>query len=695
MSSPAIARPRLLLASGNAKKIEELSALCVHLGVDVISPAEWAVPKRLPLPEVEEDGDTFLANGHKKALAALAHLRAAGDLVTSVLADDSGLCVTTLLGLPGVRSARWSGADAAKERSEVDALNRAKLLRSLAGAEDRSAWFECTLVLAGPLADGPGCGRSADGLAWRAFAGQTRGQVILEEQGTGGFGYDPLFLSDDLGVTFGEAPAEAKHAVSHRGRAMDGLAAYLQLRPDPLEEKKPLYLRPVGILTLGEALRRSLEQELRYADQALEQALGLHPQLGSKERQAVAELHWYALRRLDHLALAVQALRGAPSPKMAQDPRALPSKMAGLAALLTLADLDATGQPRDAAKKGEGTALDGLAKRNPGVAATWPAAPSQLTTALRAAAFAARSLPEPHKSAMQLGFHPDLVQVLEQELGAVHARAAMAYLNQRAPLTLRVHSSRAQRAQVAAELKEEGLATLPVPGLPNALWSLQPARVTATRPFQEGRLEIQDEGSQWIAAAVAAKPGEVVIDWCAGAGGKTLALAAAMGGKGRLIACDTHPERLAECKRRAERAHVHVETRVLEKLEKPLADLVAGADAVLVDAPCSSTGALRRNPELRWHIDRSWVERFPDQQLAILLRAAQHVKAGGRLVYATCSLLRRENEGVVAAFLAAAPGFTKVAEQRIGPASAPWLAHHPLARFGPDGFYWCAFRRGR
>ncbi len=695
MSSPAPARPRLLLASGNGKKIDELTALCLDIGVEVISPAQWAAPKRTPLPEVEENGDTFLANSLKKALSALSHLRAAGDLTTSVLADDSGLCVTALQGRPGVRSARWAGAAPDRDRSGVDALNRAKLLGDLATADDRSAWFECTLVLAGPLAEGPGCGRGEGGLPWRAFAGQTRGQMLKEERGEGGFGYDPLFLSDDLGATFAEADAHAKHAVSHRGRAMAWLAAYLQLRPDPAEEKKPLYLRPVGILTLGEALRRSLDQELRYADQALEQALGLHPQLGSKERQAVAELHWYALRRLDHLALAVQALRGTPPPKTAQDPRALPSKMAGLAALLTLGDLDATGQPRDAAKKGEGTALDGLAKRNPGVAATWPAAPSQLTVALRAAAFAARSLPEPHKTAMQLGFHPDLVQVLDQELGTAHSRAAMAYLNQRAPLTLRVHSSRAQRPQVAAELLEEGLATLAIPGLDHALWSLQPARITATRPYQDGRLEIQDEGSQRIAAAVAAKPGETVIDWCAGAGGKTLALAAAMGGKGRLVACDTHPDRLAECKRRAERAHVHVETRVLEKLEKPLADLVAAADAVLVDAPCSSTGALRRNPELRWHIDRSWVERFPDQQLAILLRAAQHVKAGGRLIYATCSLLRRENEGVVAAFLAAAPGFSKVAEERIGPANGAWLASHPLARFGPDGFYWCALRRGR
>lgn len=695
MSSPALARPRLLLASGNAKKLTEFADLCRGIGVDVVSPAEWVTAKRLPLPEVDEDGDTFLANGLKKALAAAAHLRAAGDMTTSVLADDSGLCVQALRGMPGVRSARWAGAKAGGDRAAIDALNRAKLLSDLAAADDRTAWFECTLVLAGPLAEGPGCGRGEGGVPWRAFVGQSRGQLLKEERGEGGFGYDSLFLSDDLGLTFAQAEAAAKHAVSHRGRAMAWLTAYLQLRSDPQEEKKPLYLRPVGILTLGEALRRSLEQELRYADQALEQALGLHPQLGSKERQAVAELHWYALRRLDHLALAVQALRGTPPPKCAQDPRALPSKMAGLAALLTLADLDATGQPRDSAKKGEGTALDGLAKRNPGVAATWPAAPSQLTTALRAAAFAARVLPEPHKTAMQLGFHPDLVQVLDQELGPAHSRAAMAYLNQRAPLTLRVHASRAQRQQVAAELLEEGLATLAIPGLANGLWSLQPARITATRPYQDGRLEIQDEGSQRIAAALAVKPGETVIDWCAGAGGKTLALAAAMSGKGRLVACDTHPERLAECKRRAERAHVHVETRVLEKLEKPLADLVAGADAVLVDAPCSSTGALRRNPELRWHIDRSWVERFPEQQLTILLRAAQHVKAGGRLVYATCSLLRRENEGVVASFLAAAPGFVKVAEERIGPANGAWLATYPLARFGPDGFYWCAFRRGK
>lgn len=694
MSSPALPRPRLLLASGNAKKLNELTELCAQLGFEILSPQAWAaVGKRAPLPEVDEDGDSFLANGAKKALAALAHLRAQGDAQTSVLADDSGLCVAALEGKPGLRSARWAGVSG--ERDQVDAANRAKILRDLENCSQRAAWFECTLVLAGPLAEGPGCGRGSDGAAWRAFVGRTHGQLLREERGDGGFGYDPLFLSDDLKLTFAEATAEAKHAVSHRGRAMDQLAAYLQLRPDPEEPKKPLYLRPVGLLTLGEALRRTLEQELRYADQALEQALGLHPQLGSKERQAVAELHWYSLRRLDHLALAVQALKASPPPKVAQDPRTLSPKMAGFAALLTLADLDTAGQPRDSAKKGEGTALDGLAKRNPGVAATWPAAPSQLSTALRAAAYAERNLPEPHKTAMHLGFHPEFVQILDAELGQTHARAAMAYLNQRAPLTLRVHAGRGQRSQVAAELLEEGVATLAVPGLEHALWSLQPARITATRPFLEGRLEIQDEGSQRIARALAAKPGEIVIDWCAGAGGKTLALAAAMGGKGRLIACDTHPERLAECKRRAERAHISVDTRVLDRAEKPLGDLVAAADAVLVDAPCSSSGALRRNPELRWHIDRSWAERFPEQQLAILLRASQHVKAGGRLVYATCSLLRRENEGVVSAFLAASPGFTMVAEERVGPSNGAWLATHPLARFGPDGFYWCALKRGK
>jgi 16S rRNA (cytosine967-C5)-methyltransferase len=319
--------------------------------------------------------------------------------------------------------------------------------------------------------------------------------------------------------------------------------------------------------------------------------------------------------------------------------------------------------------------------------------------AARTAAYAARALPEPDRTAMHWGYHPQFVATLSQALGADHAVAAMTYLNQRGPLTLRVNRMRSSRDAVATLLRRDGIDTIAVPVLDDALWVAQAARITATTAYADGLVEIQDEGSQRIVAAAGAEPGQLVLDWCAGAGGKTLALAAQMalgterGRSGRLIACDTHPQRLAECQRRAQRSGVPIEVRTLDHSSKALGDLAGRADLVLVDAPCSSSGALRRNPELRWHLDAAWLGRFASQQLAILQRAAAHVRPGGRLVYATCSLMPDENEGVVAAFLQGESQFVRTDEARIGPASAAWLATHPLAQFGPDGFYWCVLRR--
>ena len=690
VSPPVIAS--ILLASANDKKLHELTAIATTLGLTAVAAPAWA-RGRSPLPEVVEDGATFVDNALKKAVSALRHARECGDAQVSVIADDSGLCVARLAGAPGVQSARYAGATG--DRLSIDAANRSKLLAQLTDAElkNRRAHFECCLVLVGPLAAGPGCGQTGDGIAWRAFGGRCDGAILLEGRGEGGFGYDSLFMSDDLNKSFAEASEADKHGVSHRGRAMVALSAYLQLKKLTATDDRPLFVRPIGLLTLAEALKRTLGSELRYADQALEQALAHAPQLGSKERHAVADMHWYALRRLDHLCLAFLAIKGAIKPKEAPDPRQLDAKASGVLALLTLADLDSHGLPRDAGKKGDVSALDGLAKRSPGLSGAWPATPGQCTTALRAASYAARELPELHRNAMAAGFTPAFMTALDMDLGAVHARLALDYLCQRAPLTLRANRTRISAKRLAEELLEDGIVTLPVPRVDDALWCVQSARVTQTRSFIEGRVEIQDEGSQRIALAVAARAGETVIDWCAGAGGKTLALAASMRGEGRLIALDPHPERLAECKRRCERAGVRVDARVIEKSPKPLSEFGDIADAILVDAPCSSTGALRRNPELRWHLDGDWLNRFGEQQLQILLRASSHVKRGGRLVYATCSLLRRENEDVVSAFLATRDEFDLAVEMRIGPADGAWLATHPLPSFGPDGFFYAVLRR--
>ena len=245
----------------------------------------------------------------------------------------------------------------------------------------------------------------------------------------------------------------------------------------------------------------------------------------------------------------------------------------------------------------------------------------------------------------------ELYERLVQQLGEPDAETLAAALNQPAPTDLRVNTLKTTRQAVLNALQEQGIAAQETALSP---WGLRlEQRLTRQSPLLlEGHLEPQDEGSQLLALLTAAAPGETVIDWCAGAGGKSLAMAAMMQNHGRLIACDIGAARLAKIPTRAARAGVDlIETRLLGDTALPALD----ADVVLVDAPCSGTGTLRRSPELRLrHFDYS---ALAATQLEILTSAAQQVRPGGRLVYATCSLLSEENEAVVAAFLRAHPHF--------------------------------------
>lgn len=690
----AVAPPpaELVLASGNAKKLAELRALVEPLGCHVRSPADVLERSGLPWPEPEETEATFVGNGLIKAVAALGLLQDRPEWSgVSVLADDSGLCVEALDGGPGVHSARYAGPTA------TDAANRQQLLAALAGVADnrRSAHFRCTLVLAGPLADGPGCRRTEAGVPWRAFEGRCNGKILMEEQGDGGFGYDPLFWSDDLQQSFATASGAEKATVSHRGKAVARLALYLRAALTATERDKPLFLRRLGLEALTRALDGTLRKEVRYADQALEQALHNAPQLGSKERAAVADLHWHALRRMGRLALARLALKQVVLPKKPVDPRQWPVQDVRQWSLLALADVTANGLARDPRPKpGVESALGAMCSRNTDLAQLLPYTPDQLHTALRAASYAVDTWPDPARFAAEHDAPEALAATLRADMGDAAASMALQYLSERAPLTLRVNPEKASRDQVQEVLAKAGIAADPIPDLPWALQCRQSARVTAVPAFAAGWFEIQDAGSQRLAQMVGAQPGELVLDWCAGAGGKTLAMAANMQGRGRLVALDRHAARLQECARRLQRNGVTMaQTRVLDASQKGLADLVDKADRVLVDAPCSSSGALRRNPEMRWHMDGDWLGRFPHQQLAIVHRAAKHVRAGGTLVYATCSLMRAENEGVAEAFAASHPDFQIVQQERVGPANPAWLALGPLASQGPDGFYCCVLRR--
>lgn len=261
-------------------------------------------------------------------------------------------------------------------------------------------------------------------------------------------------------------------------------------------------------------------------------------------------------------------------------------------------------------------------------------------------------------------------------------------LNQRAPMTVRANLLVTTRDDLAAELAKEGLATTPGTWCPTALHVDTRTNLFATDAFKRGAMEAQDEGSQMLAelaigSAPPAKP--LVIDLCAGAGGKTLALAARLGNRGRIVASDVDKAKLEELKKRARRAGVsNAQPMLLEGGTWPesLHLLRDKADVVFVDAPCSGIGALRRNPEARWRLREPDLDTFAARQREILDGAAALVAPGGRLVYATCTLLRVENQDVIDAFAAAHPQLALGEELIVAPHT-----------HGTDGFYARELRR--
>mgnify|MGYP000679839406 FL=1 len=235
-------------------------------------------------------------------------------------------------------------------------------------------------------------------------------------------------------------------------------------------------------------------------------------------------------------------------------------------------------------------------------------------------------------------------------------------MNGGAPLDLRVNTFTDKRADVQHELQLAGIKAENTPFSPWGLRIEGKPALSNLDAFARGAIEVQDEGSQLLALLLDAKRGEMVVDFCAGAGGKTLAIGAAMRSTGRLYAFDTSAHRLEALKPRLARSklsNVHPSAIAHERDDR-VKRLSGKIDRVLVDAPCSGLGTLRRNPDLKWRQKPQAVQELTEKQLAILQSASRMVKSGGRLVYATCSVLPEENEQIAAAFSAAHPGFKPV-----------------------------------
>ncbi len=273
---------------------------------------------------------------------------------------------------------------------------------------------------------------------------------------------------------------------------------------------------------------------------------------------------------------------------------------------------------------------------------------------------------------------PDWLDALgEKELGKKWDKE-IAALNQQAEVVLRVNLLKTTIEELQTKLAEADIHTEKIKGYPQALKLVERANVFGTEAFKNGWFEVQDASSQKVAQMLDPKPGMRVVDVCAGAGGKSLHIASLMENKGQVVSMDIYENKLTELKRRARRNGIHnIETRVIDS-SKTIKKLIGKADKLLIDAPCSGLGVLKRNPDAKWKLQPEFLDKIRSTQIEIIDSYSRIVKAGGQMVYATCSILPSENEKQVKAFLRRDVGkdFTLIKDEKILPSKS-----------GYDGFY--------
>lgn len=422
----------------------------------------------------------------------------------------------------------------------------------------------------------------------------------------------------------------------------------------------------------------AIRHEGRLADRALEFTLRRKSGLYSNERRAVAERVYGLLRR----QLAADFFLERAVPGFSRLP-ATQKDLLRLAAARVL-----SGERPDRVTK-----TSSLSAEEAGVIVELGAKGLPLT-----------GLSAEERFSLEHSLPPPIAARFRLEFGA-EARAAAAAMNERAPLTIRCNTLKISRDELSRRLTVDGVEPFPTPLSPLGLTTHTRVNVFGLEAFREGLFEVQDEGSQLLGMLVDPPP-TFVVDACAGAGGKTLQLAAAMKNRGDLHALDVDSRKIDELRKRARRAGAHnVRTRVVPDdeagVERALAELKDRADRVLVDAPCSGTGVFRRNPDARYRLQENDFAAFAERQLRLLVRYSTLVKPGGRLVYGTCSVLREENEAVILRFLSNNPEFSlkPVAEVLSPPLGAQVADGEFLKlcphRHGTDGFFGAVLVRSR
>lgn len=273
-----------------------------------------------------------------------------------------------------------------------------------------------------------------------------------------------------------------------------------------------------------------------------------------------------------------------------------------------------------------------------------------------------------------------------KELGEKIWEKEIHALNEQAPVIIRANSLKTTPSKLQAILKEEGFETKNIKGYPQALELVERANIFKTQAFRDGLFEVQDASSQKVAHFLEVEPGMRVVDTCAGAGGKSLHLAALMENKGVIIATDIYSNKLKELKRRAKRAGAHnIETRPIDST-KVVKKMYGTADRVLIDAPCSGLGVLSRNPDAKWKLQPEFIENLKRTQAEILERYSKILKPGGKMVYATCSVLPSENQQQVEFFLNSDAGkdFKLIKDEKVLSSES-----------GYDGFYMALLEKAK
>ena len=397
------------------------------------------------------------------------------------------------------------------------------------------------------------------------------------------------------------------------------------------------------------------------ADAATSRFFRAHPKLGHGERGVIAEAVFAVLRRRMEFAHLAEGGTGSPARRLT---------------LLGLMQTAGRTALKPFMSDAENAWLEHVAKIDP------------------------QSLPL--RTRLNL---PDWIyQALSKRFEAEELAHLAASLNYPAPLDLRANPIKASRDEVLSALSKAGIEAGATPFAPFGVRVVGKPPLTKLDAFQDGWLEVQDEGSQLLCSLVAPKRGEMIVDFCAGAGGKTLALGAMMRSTGRLYAFDISDRRLAKLKPRLARSGLSnvYPAQIAHERDERIKRLAGKIDRVLVDAPCSGLGTLRRNPDLKWRQSPKAIDELRAKQAAILASAARLLKPGGRLVYATCSLLRAENEDIAAAFTAehadfqVLPALAALEGARVS--HAEQLVQGEYLRLWPhrhatDGFFAAAWQR--